>query len=66
YGTSAYGRGGASAEPPQVPGQGGAPRIESHGTGPAPGLPRQSPAAGETHGGTQGAGSYATGGHRAG
>ncbi|MFJ9674900.1 FHA domain-containing protein [Streptomyces sp. NPDC101221] len=66
YGTSAYGRGGASAEPPQVPGQGGAPRIESHGTGPAPGLPRQSPAAGETHGGAQGAGSYATGGHRAG
>ncbi|MFE2463423.1 FHA domain-containing protein [Streptomyces sp. NPDC059402] len=66
YGTSAYGRGGASAEPPQVPGQGGAPRIESHGTGPTPGLPRQSRAAGETHGGAQGAGSYATGGHRAG
>ncbi|MFA3872120.1 FHA domain-containing protein [Streptomyces sp. MMCC 100] len=66
YGTSAYGTGGAPAEPPQVPGQGGAPRIESHGTGPTAGLPRQSPAAGETHGGTRGTGSYATGGPRAG
>ncbi|WP_186778062.1 FHA domain-containing protein [Streptomyces salinarius] len=66
YGTSAYGTNGTPPEPPQVPGQGGAPRIESHGTGPTAGLPRQSPAAGETHGGAQGAGSYATGGHRAG
>ncbi|MFJ6069724.1 FHA domain-containing protein [Streptomyces sp. NPDC093065] len=65
YGTSPYGADAAPAESPQVPGQGGAPRIESHGTGPTAGLPRQSPAVGETHGGAQGAGSYATGGHRA-
>ncbi|MFE1200794.1 FHA domain-containing protein [Streptomyces sp. NPDC058762] len=65
YGTSAYGSDGTPPEPPQVPGQGGAPRIESHGTGPTAGLPRQSPAAGETHGGARGAGSYATDGHRA-
>ncbi|RSN44461.1 hypothetical protein DMH12_31185, partial [Streptomyces sp. WAC 04229] len=45
------GRGAAPAEPPQVPGQGGAPRIESHGTGPTAGFPRQAPAGGETHGG---------------
>ncbi|MFH8440718.1 FHA domain-containing protein [Streptomyces sp. NPDC018026] len=62
YGTSGYDRDGAPAEPPQVPGQGGAPRIESHGTGPSAGLPRQSPTGGETHGGAQGAGAYATGG----
>ncbi|WP_108934739.1 FHA domain-containing protein [Streptomyces ardesiacus] len=62
YGTSAYGTG----EPPQVPGQGGAPRIESHGTGPTAGLPRQSSAGGETHGGARGAGSSASGGPRAG
>ncbi|MFD4260885.1 FHA domain-containing protein [Streptomyces sp. NPDC058534] len=50
-GASAYGRGAAPTEPPQVPGQGGAPRIESHGTGPTAGFPRQAPAGGETHGG---------------
>lgn len=43
YGTSGYDRGAAPAEPPQVPGQGGAPRIESRGTGSSAGLPRQSP-----------------------
>ncbi|WP_399885693.1 FHA domain-containing protein [Streptomyces sp. BBFR51] len=66
YDTSGYDTGAAPAEPPQVPGQGGAPRIESHGTGPAGGLPRRSPAGGETHGGAQGAGAYATGGPGAG
>ncbi|MFD7058397.1 FHA domain-containing protein [Streptomyces sp. NPDC059906] len=69
YGTSAYGRGAAPVEPPQVPGQGGAPRIESHGTGPVAGLPRQAPAGGETHGGTGGArdaGAYPAGGPGAG
>ncbi|MFF4471226.1 FHA domain-containing protein [Streptomyces sp. NPDC001599] len=66
YGTSGYDRGGAPVEPPQVPGQGGAPRIESHGTGPSAGLPRQSPTGGETHGGARGAGAYATGGSGAG
>ncbi|MGV9914205.1 FHA domain-containing protein [Streptomyces tendae] len=66
YGTSGYETGRVPVEPPQVPGQGGAPRIESHGTGPTPGLPRQSPAGGETHGGARGAGSYATGGPAAG
>jgi pSer/pThr/pTyr-binding forkhead associated (FHA) protein len=62
YGTSGYATGRVPAEPPQVPGQGGAPRIESHGTGPTAGLPRQSPTGGETHGGARGAGAYATGG----
>ncbi|MFC9464344.1 FHA domain-containing protein [Streptomyces coelicoflavus] len=66
YGTSADGRGAAPAEPPQVPGQGGAPRIESRGTGPVAGLPRQSPAGGETHGGTGGVGACPTGGPGAG
>ncbi|MFF0671784.1 FHA domain-containing protein [Streptomyces tendae] len=66
YGTSGYETGRVPVEPPQVPGQGGAPRIESHGTGPTAGLPRQSPAGGETHGGARGAGSYATGGPAAG
>ncbi|MFJ3890994.1 FHA domain-containing protein [Streptomyces rubrogriseus] len=66
YGTSGYDRGAAPAEQPQVPGQGGAPRIESRGTGPSAGLPRQSPAGGETHGGARGAGAYATGGSGAG
>ncbi|WP_031042917.1 FHA domain-containing protein [Streptomyces sp. NRRL F-5650] len=67
YGTGAYGTGAyGTVEPPQVPGQGGAPRIESHGTGPTAGLPRQSPAGGETHGGARGAGAYAPGGPRAG
>ncbi|MGX1222304.1 FHA domain-containing protein [Streptomyces ambofaciens] len=62
YGTSGYATGRAPAEPPQVPGQGGAPRIESHGTGPTAGLPRQAPTGGETHGGARGAGAYASGG----
>ncbi|MFH8534353.1 FHA domain-containing protein [Streptomyces tendae] len=66
YGTSGYETGRVPVDPPQVPGQGGAPRIESHGTGPTAGLPRQSPAGGETHGGARGAGSYATGGPAAG
>ncbi|AIJ15493.1 FHA domain-containing protein [Streptomyces lividans] len=66
YGTSGYDRGAAPAEPPQVPGQGGAPRIESRGTGSSAGLPRQSPTGGETHGGARGAGAYATGGSGAG
>ncbi|MBZ6201135.1 FHA domain-containing protein [Streptomyces olivaceus] len=57
YGTSGYATGAAPAGPPQVPGQAGAPRIESHGTGPTAGRPRQAPAAGETHGG-----GYDTGG----
>ncbi|CAL9473563.1 FHA domain-containing protein [Streptomyces sp. enrichment culture] len=65
YGTSGHETARGPVEPPQVPGQGGAPRIESHGTGPTAGLPRQSPATGETHGGARGAGgagAYATGG----
>lgn len=66
YGSSGYETGRAPVEPPQVPGQGGAPRIESHGTGPTAGLPRQFPAGGETHGGARGAGAYATGGPDAG
>ncbi|CAM5635697.1 FHA domain-containing protein OS=Streptomyces tendae OX=1932 GN=GUR47_07545 PE=4 SV=1 [Streptomyces tendae] len=66
YGTSGYETGRGPVEPPQVPGQGGAPRIESHGTGPTAGLRRQSPAGGETHGGVRGAGAYATGGSGAG
>ncbi|MFD5805344.1 FHA domain-containing protein [Streptomyces sp. NPDC127020] len=52
------GRGAAPAEPPQVPGQGGAPRIESHGTGPTAGFPRQAPAGGETHGGAASYGAF--------
>ncbi|MCX5037497.1 MULTISPECIES: FHA domain-containing protein [Streptomyces] len=66
YGTSGDGGGATPVESPQVPGQGGAPRIESHGTGPVAGLPRQSPAGGETHGGTGGPGAYPAGGPGAG
>ncbi|MFE5394700.1 FHA domain-containing protein [Streptomyces sp. NPDC056568] len=54
YGTAGYpaaADGGAgTAGSPQVPGQGGAPRIESHGYGPGAGAPRSYPAAGDTHG----------------
>ncbi|MCF2131566.1 FHA domain-containing protein [Strepomyces sp. STD 3.1] len=57
-GPSGYGRGATPTEPPQVPGQGGAPRIESHGTGPTAGFPRQSPAGGETHGGAASYGAF--------
>ncbi|WP_121747259.1 FHA domain-containing protein, partial [Streptomyces sp. E2N166] len=39
YGTADHGTGAAPTEPRQVPGQGGAPRIESHGTGPTAGTP---------------------------
>ncbi|MFJ3207083.1 FHA domain-containing protein [Streptomyces flaveolus] len=55
HGTAAYGTVAAPAGPPLVPGQGAAPRIESHGTGfpgdappPAPpgGAPRPLPGAG--------------------
>ncbi|MGW4551612.1 FHA domain-containing protein [Streptomyces violaceorubidus] len=69
YGGSVYDTGRAPTGPSQapgrgaqVPGQGGAPRVESHGTGPTAGLPRRSPAGGETHGGARGAGACATGG----
>ncbi|MFJ8144960.1 FHA domain-containing protein [Streptomyces sp. NPDC096048] len=60
HGTGAadHGTGAAPTEPPQVPGQGGAPRIESHGTGPTAGRPRPAPAGGDTHGGAYGAGAY--------
>ncbi|MFE1028876.1 FHA domain-containing protein [Streptomyces sp. NPDC058818] len=58
YGTADHGTGAAPTEPPQVPGQGGAPRIESHGTGPTSGTPRPAPAGGDTHGGAYGAGAY--------
>ncbi|MFF8571309.1 FHA domain-containing protein [Streptomyces sp. NPDC015408] len=67
-GPSGHGRGATPAEPPQVPGQGGAPRMESHGTGPAAGFPRQAPAGGETHVGTAPYGAFdaAAGGYGAG
>ncbi|MFE0802062.1 FHA domain-containing protein [Streptomyces sp. NPDC058812] len=65
YGTADHGTGAAPAEPPQVPGQGGAPRIESHGTGPTAGTPRPAPAGGDTHGGAYGAGAYGTDGYEA-
>ncbi|WND37264.1 FHA domain-containing protein [Streptomyces sp. BB1-1-1] len=58
YGTADQGTGAAPAEPRQVPGQGGAPRIESHGTGPTAGPPRPAPAGGDTHGGAYGAGTH--------
>ncbi|GAA5217457.1 FHA domain-containing protein [Streptomyces thinghirensis] len=58
YGTADRGTGAAPAEPRQVPGQGGAPRIESHGTGPTAGTPRPAPAGGDTHGGAYGAGTH--------
>ncbi|MFB7089903.1 FHA domain-containing protein [Streptomyces sp. NPDC056296] len=58
YGTAEHGTGAAPAEPPQVPGQGGAPRIESRGTGPTVSTPRPAPAGGDTHGGAYGTGAY--------
>ncbi|MEJ1195738.1 MULTISPECIES: FHA domain-containing protein [unclassified Streptomyces] len=58
YGTADHGTGAAPDEPRQVPGQGGAPRIESHGTGPTTGTPRPAPAGGDTHGGAYGAGTH--------
>ncbi|MES4878940.1 FHA domain-containing protein [Streptomyces sp. NPDC000349] len=67
-GPSGHGRGATPTEPPQVPGQGGAPRLESHGTGPNPGFPGQAPAGGETHGGAASYGAFdsAAGGYGAG
>ncbi|MEU3659544.1 FHA domain-containing protein [Streptomyces sp. NPDC032940] len=53
HGTAAYGTVAALAGPPLVPGQGGAPRIESHGTG-LPGearAPHSHSGAGDTHAG---------------
>ncbi|MFC7896714.1 FHA domain-containing protein [Streptomyces sp. NPDC057381] len=73
HGTAGRGPGSAPDGSAQVPGQGGAPRIESHGTGPVAGGPRPAPPAGETHGGgfgpgagtsgtpTYGTGTYGTG-----
>ncbi|MFC7885481.1 FHA domain-containing protein [Streptomyces sp. NPDC057376] len=68
HGTAGRGPGPASDDSAQVPGQGGAPRIESHGTGPVAGGPRPAPPTGETHGGgfgpgagTSGAPTYGTG-----
>ncbi|MGV9284553.1 FHA domain-containing protein [Streptomyces sp. NPDC003730] len=61
YGSSRHTAGGPSAAPTHVPGQGGAPRVESHGTGPTAGPPRQTPAGGETHGGARGTGPYPAG-----
>ncbi|MFH9815837.1 FHA domain-containing protein [Streptomyces sp. NPDC017230] len=64
YGTAGPGIGAASTEPRQVPGQGGAPRLESHGTGHAAGTRRPSPAGDETHGGATGVGAgHGAGGH---
>ncbi|MFE1015067.1 FHA domain-containing protein [Streptomyces sp. NPDC058794] len=67
-GTAGPGPGAAPDGSAQVPGQGGAPRIESHGTGPVAGGPRPAPPADETHGGgfgpgagTSGAPTYGTG-----
>ncbi|WP_225647404.1 FHA domain-containing protein [Streptomyces solaniscabiei] len=62
HGTAAYGTAAAPAGPPLVPGQGAAPRIESHGTGfpgdapPAPpgGAPRPLPGAGGPRSGAAG------------
>ncbi|MER7717220.1 FHA domain-containing protein, partial [Streptomyces flaveolus] len=64
HGTAAYGTVAAPAGPPLVPGQGAAPRLESHGTGfpgdapsPAPpgGAPRSLPGAGGPRSGAAGA-----------
>ncbi|MDT0613077.1 FHA domain-containing protein [Streptomyces lancefieldiae] len=66
YGAAGTGTGATPADPPQVPGQGGAPRIESHGTGPVTGPSRPVPAGGDTHGGASGAGTFRTGGFAAG
>ncbi|WP_217143118.1 FHA domain-containing protein [Streptomyces sp. AC627_RSS907] len=66
YGTAGAGTGATPGEPPQVPGQGGAPRVESHGTGPLAGPPRPVPAGGDTHGGASGAGAFRTGAFAAG
>ncbi|MFB6772108.1 FHA domain-containing protein [Streptomyces sp. NPDC056337] len=60
-GPSGYGRGATPTEPPQVPGQGGAPRVESHGTGPTAGFPRPAPAGGETHVGAASYGAFDSG-----
>ncbi|MFG3150449.1 FHA domain-containing protein [Streptomyces sp. NPDC048219] len=74
HGTASYGTVGAPAGSPLVPGQGAAPRIESHGTGrpgdalpPAPpgGAPRPLPGAGDLRAGVNdthaGAGAAPTG-----
>ncbi|WP_189231091.1 FHA domain-containing protein [Streptomyces flaveolus] len=71
HGTAAYGAVAAPAGPPLVPGQGAAPRIESHGTGFPGDAPRSLPGAGgprsgaagvnDTHAGAPGAGSAPAG-----
>ncbi|MGC9376078.1 FHA domain-containing protein [Streptomyces sp. MH13] len=61
----AHGTAAARPDPHQVPGQGGAPRIESHGTGPTAGVPRPAPAGDATHGGASGATTYGAGAYRA-
>ncbi|MGW8062919.1 FHA domain-containing protein [Streptomyces ziwulingensis] len=65
YGTAGYGAaagpGGAPDESPQVPGQGGAPRIESHGTGLAAGPRRPFSVGDDTHGGGSGPGPLGAG-----
>lgn len=66
YGTTEYATGAARAVPPQVPDQGGAPHVESHGTAPTGGMPRRAPAGGETHGGAHGVDRAGAGGYGAG
>ncbi|MEW2266555.1 FHA domain-containing protein [Streptomyces sp. NPDC047853] len=70
YGTTGYPAAGHGTAPdggagpagsPQVPGQGGAPRIESHGYDPGAGSPRSYPAAGDTHGAGAGSGAFTAG-----
>ncbi|MFE1055833.1 FHA domain-containing protein [Streptomyces rochei] len=60
HGAAGPGAGAVPDGPAQVPGQGGAPRIESHGTGPVTGGPRPAFPAGGTHGGGFGPGAPGT------
>ncbi|MFE0926783.1 FHA domain-containing protein [Streptomyces mutabilis] len=61
HGSAGHRTGATPAGSPQVPGQGGAPHIESHGTGPVTGGSRPAPPAGETHGGGFGPGAHGAG-----
>ncbi|KFG75237.1 FHA domain-containing protein [Streptomyces mutabilis] len=61
HGSAGHRTGAAPAESPQVPGQGGAPHIESHGTRPVTGGSRPTPPTGETHGGGFGPGAHGAG-----
>ncbi|MCZ9348884.1 hypothetical protein NGM36_03575, partial [Streptomyces mutabilis] len=60
-GSAGHRTGATPAGSPQVPGQGGAPHIESHATGPVTGGSRPAPPAGERHGGGSGPGAHGAG-----